>query len=303
MLLVISETEAYDLSVLEKTIKLAFHHCDGRIYVLVITETKPLTIRSLTDQLEHIYNIAFKLTDTCKEETSVTLILENENYDPKVAAELWDSMIYSPKVSLEQIPQVYYEHINPDKITKLTVNESGELKPKHEKYRLCNPKAEFESVPVVAVGGTFDHLHDGHKILLTVSAFLTSKTLIVGVTGSELLKHKKFAEYMQTYEQRVENVTTFIHAVKPSLVPSIYEINDVCGPTAQIEDINALVVSLESVKGGEFVNNRRKDLGWKELDIYTIGVVGSDDQETFANKLSSTDYRRCKYLKNQSKQE
>lgn len=37
--------------------------------------------------------------------------------------------------------------------------------------------------PVVALGGTFDHLHSGHKILLTMAASITSRKLIVGVTG------------------------------------------------------------------------------------------------------------------------
>lgn len=35
----------------------------------------------------------------------------------------------------------------------------------------------------VAVGGTFDHLHAGHKILLTMTAWVTGKRLVCGVTG------------------------------------------------------------------------------------------------------------------------
>lgn len=37
--------------------------------------------------------------------------------------------------------------------------------------------------PVSALGGTFDHLHAGHKILLTMAASITARKLIVGVTG------------------------------------------------------------------------------------------------------------------------
>lgn len=37
--------------------------------------------------------------------------------------------------------------------------------------------------PVTALGGTFDHLHAGHKILLSMGAHITSQKLIVGVTG------------------------------------------------------------------------------------------------------------------------
>lgn len=38
--------------------------------------------------------------------------------------------------------------------------------------------------PVVASGGTFDHLHAGHKILLSMAAWIAQKKLIVGVTGT-----------------------------------------------------------------------------------------------------------------------
>lgn len=37
--------------------------------------------------------------------------------------------------------------------------------------------------PVVALGGTFDHLHAGHKILLTMAAWISSWKVIVGITG------------------------------------------------------------------------------------------------------------------------
>ncbi|KAI9876920.1 MAG: hypothetical protein M1830_005297, partial [Pleopsidium flavum] len=55
----------------------------------------------------------------------------------------------------------------------------------------------------VAVGGTFDHLHAGHKLLLTMTASVVEsssshsrpvdRTLTVGITGDELLRNKKFA--------------------------------------------------------------------------------------------------------------
>lgn len=38
--------------------------------------------------------------------------------------------------------------------------------------------------PTVALGGTFDHLHAGHKILLTMAAWLSTKRVIVGITGT-----------------------------------------------------------------------------------------------------------------------
>jgi cytidyltransferase-like protein len=38
--------------------------------------------------------------------------------------------------------------------------------------------------PVVALGGTFDHLHAGHKILLSMAAWIADEKVIIGVTGS-----------------------------------------------------------------------------------------------------------------------
>ncbi len=38
--------------------------------------------------------------------------------------------------------------------------------------------------PVVALGGTFDHLHAGHKILLSMAAWITDEKVIIGVTGN-----------------------------------------------------------------------------------------------------------------------
>ena len=54
----------------------------------------------------------------------------------------------------------------------------------------CTPASDDEGevsvptlYPVTALGGTFDHLHAGHKILLSMAAWITSQKLIVGVTG------------------------------------------------------------------------------------------------------------------------
>ncbi|KAJ7457810.1 hypothetical protein FB451DRAFT_1509134 [Mycena latifolia] len=45
------------------------------------------------------------------------------------------------------------------------------------------PQPSHRDFPVVALGGTFDHLHTGYKILLNMAAWIASEKLIVGVTG------------------------------------------------------------------------------------------------------------------------
>lgn len=51
---------------------------------------------------------------------------------------------------------------------------------------------------VAALGGTFDHLHAGHKILLTMAAFVTSQRLIVGVTGTDQIFVQQFTDSVLT---------------------------------------------------------------------------------------------------------
>lgn len=159
-----------------------------------------------------------------------------------------------------------------------------------------NNSRKIQQFNVAAVGGTFDHIHDGHKILLSVALFLAGKKLIVGVTGAAMLVKKKFAEVLESYSVRQQSVVSFLTLVSidDSVLYEIYEINDICGPTGFVRDIDALVVSYESIKGGEFVNNYRKERGFLTLDVSVIKVIGEDEvssDNNWAGKLSSTDIR------------
>ncbi|KAI5960050.1 uncharacterized protein KGF55_004773 [Candida pseudojiufengensis] len=152
---------------------------------------------------------------------------------------------------------------------------------------------QFETT---AVGGTFDHLHDGHKILLSMAYFLTLKRMIIGITGNELLKNKKFKEVLETFTKRKQSVIQFLDIIFDDLNLrfEIYEINDICGPTGYLPNINSLIISHETLKGGEFVNKYRQDHGFKKLDITAIKVIGdknSNENNLWKGKLSSTDIR------------
>jgi pantetheine-phosphate adenylyltransferase len=60
------------------------------------------------------------------------------------------------------------------------LTKSDDDTPKSESTNSSDAR-QFEQV---AVGGTFDHMHSGHKILLTMTALLASKKLYCGITGS-----------------------------------------------------------------------------------------------------------------------
>jgi hypothetical protein len=74
--------------------------------------------------------------------------------------------------SIGTLPQVF---VVPDKSTEAHQQHSVHVTPS------CDTSPP--SYPVVALGGTFDHLHAGHKILLSMAAWIASTKVIIGVTG------------------------------------------------------------------------------------------------------------------------
>lgn len=189
---------------------------------------------------------------------------------------------------------------------------------------------------VVCLGGTFDHLHAGHKLLLTAGALLLGVPtkdspqpcrFVIGVTGDELLKQKKFADQVQSWDDRARCVIQFLSSLLTlsargwrdvsspviretqgdlrasfrdgTIEVQCVEIQDAFGPTITVRDIDVLVVSGETRSGGQAVNDRRVQLGFHALEVHEVDVLGAEEidhhettAEDFASKISSTAIRK-----------
>lgn len=151
-------------------------------------------------------------------------------------------------------------------------------------------------LPVVALGGTFDHLHAGHKILLSMGAWIASEKLIVGLTDDALLKSKAFKEVLEPFAVRTERARAFLRLFKPTITYDFVAINDVYGPTGWDANIQGLVVSKETLPGAASIHARRKEQGLPELRTFVIDVISAteasvDDEDAEAlkkTKMSST---------------
>ena len=83
--------------------------------------------------------------------------------------------------------------------------------------------AGTESVPTfdnMCMGGTFDRIHAGHKLLLTMAALCTNRRLVIGVTdysGDTSLSTKTLPELMQPVHTRIVATLQFLQSVKPTL--------------------------------------------------------------------------------------
>lgn len=70
---------------------------------------------------------------------------------------------------------------------------------------------------IVCMGGTFDHMHLGHRLLLTQACLVTRRCLHVGVTSDKLLTSKAYATFIEPYEYRVAQVKDFLDRLAPHL--------------------------------------------------------------------------------------
>jgi pantetheine-phosphate adenylyltransferase len=130
---------------------------------------------------------------------------------------------------------------------------------------------------VAALGGTFDHLHAGHKILLTTGAMLCSEKLIVGVTTDTLLASKSNAPYLESLTERKARVRGFLQAIKPHIIHDVVTIDDVYGPTGWDPDIQVLIVSHETISGADAIARHRESKGLPPLRPFVIDVISADD--------------------------
>ncbi|PWN52592.1 WD40 repeat-like protein [Violaceomyces palustris] len=154
----------------------------------------------------------------------------------------------------------------------------------------------------VALGGTFDHLHVGHKILIGTAALVATERIIVGVTDDKMLTNKNHASLLESLEDRIDTVERFIRLVRTPFSPvkqEVVQLSDVCGPAGTEEDLQVLVVTDETIAGGEFIAKTRSEAGLPKLENLTIGVIGAagetdlqgDAKALAASKVGSTAIR------------
>lgn len=161
----------------------------------------------------------------------------------------------------------------------------------------------------IALGGTFDHLHVGHKILLSMAALIATDRIVVGVTGDSMLAKKSNAYLLEPLEERIAAVNSFLATFRSTMAPlqqDVVELADVCGPAGSDGSLEALLVTEETLSGADTIAKTREERGLGALERYVIGVVGAggevdvkgDAAELAAAKVGSTAIR--KWLSEQS---
>ena len=138
------------------------------------------------------------------------------------------------------------------------------------------------------MGGTFDHLHEGHKFLLKTALGLSEKVEI-GLTTQNLLENKKYASKLEDYQTREKNLKKFIISFADLKRVNIAEIKDWddMSKYAQDPEYEALIVSQETYENAVKLNENREKKGLNPLILIVIPII----KDKKNNKISSTSIR------------
>jgi len=136
----------------------------------------------------------------------------------------------------------------------------------------------------VALGGTFDPVHDGHRALFERAFSLGDVT--VGLTDDDLATETRHVErYVRSFDDRQADLQAELEPIADEY-DRRFEIRPLSEPTgiAVEPKFDALVVSPETVEGAERINDRREERGLEPLAIEVVDHVPADDGE----RISST---------------
>lgn len=117
----------------------------------------------------------------------------------------------------------------------------------------------------IALGGTFDHLHDGHKDFIKFAAEI-SRSLIIGVTDQHMTLKKQFRETIQPTHIRKQAIVNFCK--KYDIDARVTTIIDPFGPLLEKSRINAITCTQDTLPGADRINEFRDKLHLRELPIH-----------------------------------
>jgi len=129
----------------------------------------------------------------------------------------------------------------------------------------------------VAIGGTFDILHDGHKALLKKA--YTLGDVIIGLVSDEMARRKTYVS--NTYDTRKKTVIAYIKALTGT-DPVIVALDDPYGPALK-QKFDYIVVSPDTFRTAEEINTLRSQGGLPAITIVCVDFVLAQDGQPISS--------------------
>jgi len=145
----------------------------------------------------------------------------------------------------------------------------------------------LEKLNLVATGGTFDSIHIGHIKLLS-TAFEISDHVIIGLTSDRFVKRYKLTSNIKNnYLRRLFNLKKYISLNFKDANYTILKLEDEFGPVISSSQIQAIVVSEETLVKVKQINEIRISNCLEPLRVIVVEIAKSSD----GKPISSTRIR------------
>ena len=128
----------------------------------------------------------------------------------------------------------------------------------------------------MALGGTFDVLHAGHRHLLS-EAFKLGDMVLIGVTSDRFVAtlHKKHE--VRPFPVRVRELRSLLKTRRWSSRSKITMLREPYGPAARRKKLEALIVSRGTVANARRLNRIRVQNDLRPLDLHVVDLLRGVD--------------------------
>jgi len=140
---------------------------------------------------------------------------------------------------------------------------------------------------MVAVGGTFDEFHKGHRALIKV-AFEVGETVLIGLCSDSFVDKMKKPHRIAPFAVRLEELKGFLRRKGLIGRAEIVPIYDAYGLTLESKTLDAIVVSKETEERAHEINKKRIAAKLRPLSVIVIDMVLAEN----SNPISTTGIRR-----------
>jgi pantetheine-phosphate adenylyltransferase len=137
----------------------------------------------------------------------------------------------------------------------------------------------------IAVGGTFDHIHKGHRALLN-RAFDTGEKVFIGITTDDFVAATG-KNILHNFEFRRKQLEAYLNETFPNRDYEVTKLESSFGPGMFTSQIEAIVVSAETATNVPTANKKRRMLGLPDLSVEVVPMILAEDDD----RISSTRIR------------
>ena len=160
----------------------------------VIRASQLLPSANIKQLITDIYTSATQ----CAKQTDVRVLLSNICADglltsnPYQLKRFCDVLLLpgNEDVILKEKVIAYAIQLFPNSLHNNATVKTLPVKKHHDTQSVTHENEPFKIYEHTCLGGTFDRLHSGHKLLLSQGALISSKSLTVGVTDGEMNRRK-----------------------------------------------------------------------------------------------------------------